>query len=142
MSEMAKTCLFATVAVFALLAAVLSRPITPPSNTDGLVSMKKLNEVADPLSAQELEINRWDSSLGDKIDFKVARIDGVWKIPSHGDYPADAQQQMGDAATVATNLKPLGMIPTTRNDPLFGPSIVSSRPSTASSPPNRRCQNA
>lgn len=116
MSEMAKTCLFAGVAGVALVAAVLSRPTPPPSNTDGLVSMKNLNPLSDPHSAQELEINRWDSALADKSDFKVARIDGVWKIPSHGDYPADAEMQMGDAATAATNLKPLGVASTKNAD--------------------------
>jgi hypothetical protein len=116
MSEMAKTCLFAGVAVVALVAAVLSRPIPPPTNADGLVSMKTRNPVDDPLSAQELEINRWDSTLGDKLDFKVARVDGVWKIPSHGEYPADAERQMGDAATAATNLKPLGVASTKNAD--------------------------
>lgn len=116
MSEMAKTGLFAGVAMLALAAAVLSRPTAPPTSSDGLVSMKNLNQVEDPLSTQELEIIRWDSALGDKIDFKVARIDGVWKIPSHGDYPADAERQIGDAATAATNLKPLGIVSTKNAD--------------------------
>ncbi len=50
---------------------------------------------------------------------------------------------------ISRNLKTCGMMPTTCHRPaqgndvaLLGASIVSVRPSTASSPPNRRCQNA
>ena len=110
MSEAGKTCVFVIVAIVALGVAFLSRPAAPPTAIEDLVGGKNLNVVDDPLATQELEIIRWDSATGDPTTFQVSRKDGVWKIPSHEDYPADADRQIGDAATAATNLKPLGIV--------------------------------
>ena len=110
MSEAGKTCVFVAVGLVALGVAYLSRPTAPPTAIEDLVGTKNLNMVEDPLATQDLEIIRWDSATGDPVTFQVARQDGVWKIPSHGDYPADADRQIGDATSAAANLKPLGIV--------------------------------
>ncbi|MGK0521429.1 MAG: hypothetical protein ACJAUC_004142, partial [Planctomycetota bacterium] len=58
----------------------------------------------DKIAELELTAYRLESSsiyaFGVKRDAK-----GVWTIPSHGDYPADASDQMGKAATMMIGLK-------------------------------------
>ena len=42
-------------------------------------------------------------------EFEVAEQDGLWSIPSKDDYPADAAQQMAEAATSLMDRKILGV---------------------------------
>ena len=54
----------------------------------------------------ELEVTAFRESSSDKYAFAVKRDDdAVWRIPSHGNYPADANDQMGKAASMLIGLK-------------------------------------
>jgi len=98
MSEMAKTILLIAVAGVSLAVAFASGPSTDVQNLDALVG-ERLNqfEVED---ARRLKIVKFDSDTAETREFEVAENDGLWTIPSKQDYPADAAQQMGEAATV------------------------------------------
>jgi len=111
MSEAAKTTTFVGAAVVVLLLAFLTRP-KPPTVAQTLEAKKILNEVDDPLSASRLKIIKYDEDTSSIKPFEVAQVDGVWSIPSHQGYPADAKKQMADAATSVMNLKVLGVVST------------------------------
>ena len=49
----------------------------------------------------ELEVTAFREESSDIYAFAVKRDEkGVWRIPSHGNYPADATEQMGKAAAM------------------------------------------
>lgn len=56
-------------------------------------------------SARSLEIVEYDADTGTPKEFKVAQEKGIWRIPSHEDYPADASQQLGEAAAALAACK-------------------------------------
>src|SRR4051812_21896725 len=57
-----------------------------------------LFEDFDPRKAQSMEIVKYDEDTGTKHEFKIAHVNNVWVIPSHENYPADANTQLADAA--------------------------------------------
>lgn len=60
----------------------------------------------DSASAVELEITEFSEERASARKFAVRRgSDGMWTIPSHGGYPADAKDQMGKAAAMLIGLK-------------------------------------
>ena len=59
----------------------------------------------------ELEVTAFREDSSDVYVFAVKRDnDGVWRIPSHYNYPADAAQQMGKAAAMLIGLKKDGVV--------------------------------
>jgi len=59
----------------------------------------------DPLAATSLEVIKYDEPTGDVSTFKVAQVKGVWSIPSHENYPADAKEHLAAAAADLVDLK-------------------------------------
>jgi len=60
--------------------------------------------LAQPDQATSLEIWNFDAATGEVVPFKVEKAEGVWKIPSHYDYPADAKDRMATAAGLFVGL--------------------------------------
>ena len=58
----------------------------------------------DPLQAFSLEIIEFDELNGTVRVFKVARHEGVWSIPSHENYAADADNRFASAAAAMIGL--------------------------------------
>jgi hypothetical protein len=56
-------------------------------------------ELADASKAASLEIVSFDDETATLKPFKVVRSGGVWVLPSHENYPADAKDQLAAAAT-------------------------------------------
>jgi hypothetical protein len=56
-------------------------------------------ELDDADKAASLEVVSFDDETATLRSFKVVRSDGVWVLPSHDNYPADAREQMAAAAT-------------------------------------------
>ena len=56
-------------------------------------------ELADASKAASLEIVSFDDETATLKPFKVVRSEGVWVLPSHENYPADARDQLAAAAT-------------------------------------------
>lgn len=124
MSEGQKTGIFAVIAgVVALLAwATTSRNavVSTKETRKGQAIFEKFN---DPLTAASLKLLRYDSSKEQMDEFEVSRDrkTGVWTIPSHESYPADASKQMADAATLFVGLKAMDVASEKREDQaLFG----------------------
>ncbi len=115
MTEAAKTITHLVAAGVVLAIAILSRP-EPPSMDADVDTATALNPVEDPLSATRLEIVKFNEATASVSRFEVAKVDEMWVIPSHDNYPADAEQQMADAATSVMNLDILGMVTSNRGD--------------------------
>lgn len=98
MSEIKRTGLFAGVAVvLAVLAFALSpHHITPEAFMDqGELFFPNFT---DPNAAKTMEVIEYDPDAGASRPFKVTFKDGIWTIPSHYDYPADAKDQLAKTA--------------------------------------------
>ncbi|MEX2167751.1 MAG: DUF4340 domain-containing protein [Pirellulales bacterium] len=97
MNESTKTLTFLGVAIAAVALAFFTRP----SSADFDVQSEKGKPFAefDHEQAKRMKIVQFNEETATLREFEVAEEDGVWKIPSKGGYPADAQQQMGKAVT-------------------------------------------
>ena len=115
MNESTKTMAFAGVAVLVMAVAVLARPRLPEPDLDSPVGTT-LNKVTDPLLATHLKIVEFDEDSASLRPFEVEKVNSRWVIPSHQSYPADAEQQMADAATSVMNLDILGVVTSNAGD--------------------------
>jgi hypothetical protein len=99
MNEVAKTVAFAVAAVVALGLGIWSHvgPSTTATTQQQIVGQSLFGELK-PEAAKSLEIIEYDSDTATLKPFKVAQENGLWRIPSHDNYPADASLQLGEAA--------------------------------------------
>ncbi|HEY4312029.1 MAG TPA: DUF4340 domain-containing protein [Pirellulales bacterium] len=110
MSETNKTLSFVGAAAVLLLTAFMLRPSTGTSERQGDIGQEFFPEFKDPLTATSMEVVEYDEPTGGLRPFKVAQINGVWSIPSHEGYPADAKNQLEQAAVSVIGLKKLSMV--------------------------------
>lgn len=114
MNESVKTLLFVAIAVVVCAAAWLTGPrdIEQPTAADLIGS--DLVKQFDPLAAASIEIVEFDEANAAVKPFRVERKkvkDQVrWVIPSHQDYPTDAQNQLSDAAAAVMGLPVLDLV--------------------------------
>jgi len=107
MNENAKTMLFAVVAVVLAGVAYVARPTMDLPTAADVVGQRLFPDFTDPLKAATLSIFDFDEAMGEVRPFQVKRVKGVWSIPSHDNYPADAKDQVARAATSLMQLKVL-----------------------------------
>jgi hypothetical protein len=105
MSETRKTLIFAGAAVVLALAAFIFSPsrITPDAFLDQ--GEPFYPDFTDPNSATTLEVIDYDESSGTARPFKVTFSNGRWTIPSHHDYPADAEDRLAKTAAGVIGIK-------------------------------------
>jgi hypothetical protein len=98
----------------ALLAAFFVVPSENTFDVNELVG-QELNqfEIDAP---KRLKIIKYDGDTGTAREFEVAEENGLWQIPSKQGYPADATQQMADAATCLMDREILRIAATTANE--------------------------
>ena len=110
MTEWNKTGIFAGVAFFAFVVWLAARPssfeVSDP--VEGVLFEETFD---DPTAAASLEIVTYDEELGEIHNFEVAKDAkaGLWSIPSHSNYPADAEERIRDVATGLIGVKKLGV---------------------------------
>ncbi|HEX3727496.1 MAG TPA: DUF4340 domain-containing protein [Pirellulales bacterium] len=80
------------------------------------VGKKLFPDFSDPLAAKSLEIIKFDEDTATIRPFKVAQANGVWSIPSHSNYPADAREHMAEAATSLLDIEILGVASSSPGD--------------------------
>ena len=98
MSEEIKTFLFLVAAfVSAIIAFAMSREA--PEKTAADLVGEPLVEIEDPLEVTRMRIVEFDPSEGRSVPFEVAKIDGLFSIPSHENHPADQSDHLVDAVT-------------------------------------------
>jgi hypothetical protein len=126
MNDATKTGIFAAVAAATSLLAWMTTTrnyTTGQNEATARVNQVLFDTFNDPLSAASLKIVKYDADTERYQDFEVAkdRKSGVWTIPSHENYPADANKQMSDAANLFVGLKALNVASTKRDEQmLFG----------------------
>ena len=116
MSETVRTLTYAACAAVALglgwfLGLPSAAPVEAQADTGPFFPDWK-----DPLAATSMEIWEYDEDTGTPHQFKVMQVDDKWSIPSHANYPADAQRQLAEAATSVMDLQKLGLVTTEAAD--------------------------
>lgn len=115
MNESNKTLLFVLGAVCAIGAAWVSKP-TKIGLAPDVIGQPLFAEFEDPDQAKQMEVVEFDEDLGDSSSFKVAQKNGAWVIPSHNDYPADAEENLAKAATMFVGLEVINVVSDERKD--------------------------
>jgi hypothetical protein len=105
MNEITKTSIFIAMAVVLALVAFLVQPGSPEMNPEDRIGQKLFPDFEDPLAAEGIEIVKYNEQSGEPTIFRVKQIDNRWVIPSHENYPADAREQMSDAASALMDLE-------------------------------------
>lgn len=109
MKETTTTSIFVSVALLlAILAFVLS-PGAPEVSDNDWLGKPLFEKFTDPMAVKSLEIMRFNKTKNDIERFRIAEINGVWGIPSHENYPADAKDQMAAVASALIDLKVLSV---------------------------------
>jgi hypothetical protein len=98
-SQLARTGIFAAAAVAAIaLAVVASIPKRFGTTADHATELL-FPDFQDPLSAQSMEIVKFDEDTSTRHEFKIGNVNGTWRITSHDNYPADKNTQLSGAAS-------------------------------------------
>ena len=104
MTESSKTGIMAAIAAVSMFLAwstTTRNYSTGISTAAARIKLPLFEKFADPLTAASLKIMKYDSDAEQYEEFEVAKDrNGVWTIPSHENYPADANKQMSEAANL------------------------------------------
>lgn len=100
MNETTKTLTFVVIAAVALVAAFITDRTSQPTQLTGYenVGEEFYPEFSDPTQARSLRVVSYNEDSATLKVFNVEFKDGVWKIPSHHDYPADAEDELAETA--------------------------------------------
>jgi len=91
-----------------LLAGAAVQPRFKPAKVQPEAERILFPELSDASKAAGLRIVRYDDELATLREFKVVQsAAGVWVLPSHDNYPADAKDQLAAAATELVDLQSL-----------------------------------
>ncbi|MDR1385942.1 MAG: DUF4340 domain-containing protein [Planctomycetaceae bacterium] len=107
MNEITKTSIFIAVAIMLFLFAWLIQPQDRYGMSDAKIGTELLENFINPMQIKGLEIVKYVPDTADVIDFRVTAVDEKWSLPSHQNYPADAEKQMGIVASGFINQKVL-----------------------------------
>ena len=100
MNETTRTLTYVGIAVAALIAAFVADRTSQPTVLTGYenVGEEFYPEFADPTQARSLRVVSYNEDSATLKVFNVEFKDGVWKIPSHHGYPADAEAELAETA--------------------------------------------
>ena len=100
-NEQKRTIAFVCFGIGAVLIAALTHFATQPSNSRDfeLVGQPFYEDFTSAAQANSLEVAALDPDTSQLKQFSVAEKDGLWRIPSHYDYPAEAAERLATTAT-------------------------------------------
>ncbi|NDC63531.1 MAG: DUF4340 domain-containing protein [Planctomycetia bacterium] len=107
-----KTAVFLLGGLGMLAAGWLAQPRFVSTRIESETQQVLFPELSDAGKAASLEIVKYDESMATLQPFKVVQSGGVWVLPSHQNYPADARDHLAAAATAMVDLKPLDVVST------------------------------
>jgi len=104
-NELQKTGVILGVAAALAVLATMSGPKAVEQDLFSDQGEEFFVDFTDPAAAIDLEVTEFSEERATARKFAVRRgNDGLWSIPSHGGYPADAKDQMGKAASMLIGL--------------------------------------
>jgi hypothetical protein len=109
-SVLVRTGLFLLGGLGMLLLGVSMQPRFKSSKIEPEEQRVLFPELSDASKAASLEIVSYDDELSTLHPFKVLQSGGVWVLPAHQKYPADAKEQLAAAATALVDLKMLDVV--------------------------------
>jgi hypothetical protein len=107
MKESLKTGIFLAVTGVLLLSSVAVYFATRPSPDEdfALIGEEFYPDFQDAQVATFLEVDAFDEKKGEPISFRVEKIDNVWRIPTHYNYPAEAAERLAKTATSVIGIR-------------------------------------
>ena len=106
MNEILKTVVAVGVAVVLTLLAISMKPGEVRLDLFDDQGQEYFPEFTDGAAIAELELTAFRPESSSVYAFVVKRDSkGIWTLPSHGNYPADAADQMGKAAAMMIGLR-------------------------------------
>ena len=104
-SHMLRTLVFAGIAVVCVAGAVLTNTVTrgKPLDDTALVGQEFFPDL-EGADVTALQVATYDEDSADVNLFKVEFSDGLWRIPSHHDYPADGEELLAKTAASVVGL--------------------------------------
>ncbi|MFM9026329.1 MAG: DUF4340 domain-containing protein [Planctomycetaceae bacterium] len=111
-----RTLAFVGVGAGLLVAGWLAQPRFRPAGVQPEIERVLFPELSDAAKAASLEIVSFDDELATLRPFKVAQAGGVWVLPAHENYPADAKDQLAAAATELVDLRFVDVASTSPGD--------------------------
>lgn len=111
-----RTLAFVGVGAALLVAGWLAQPRFRPAGVQPEIERVLFPELSDASKAASLEIVSFDDQLATLRPFKVAQSGGVWVLPAHENYPADAKDQLAAAATELVDLRFVDVASTSPGD--------------------------
>lgn len=107
MNELTKTMTFVGAAAVMAVVAVGSHFMNRPTNSADfeLVGKPFFIDFDSASQAQSLEVVAMDPETARLKRFSVENQDGLWRIPSHSDYPAEAAARLATTATSVMGLE-------------------------------------
>jgi len=113
MKELPKTLAWLAAALVVVVIAWATGPRAMVDPTRAMLNQPLFPDFTDPLAATDLEIVEYDEDTSTIRPFRVAQqvVKGrtIWSIPSHDNYPADAKDQLAEAATGLVGVEVLGV---------------------------------
>jgi hypothetical protein len=112
MNESIRTLIFVAVGSVVALGAYITKPGVDIATKDERdpTGGPLFKDFKDPSVAKSLEIKQFDEALAKVTPFIVAKqANDIWSLPSHGNYPADAESQLKAVAETFADLKILGV---------------------------------
>ncbi|MCA8999890.1 MAG: DUF4340 domain-containing protein, partial [Planctomycetaceae bacterium] len=100
MSQAVRTLCFGAVAVVSVVIAYATHNAYEPKDLASFsdVGAEFYPEFEDPTVATGLRVASWNEDAGKTETFSVENKNGLWRIPSHHDYPADGQDRLAKVA--------------------------------------------
>jgi len=105
-----RTAVFLAAGGLLLLLGWAVQPRFKPAEVKPAAERVLFPELTDVQKAASLEILQYDEELATLYPFRVVKSGGVWVLPSHQNYPADAKDHLAAAATELVDLKALDVV--------------------------------
>lgn len=120
-AAMRRTAAFLVGGVGLLLLGLAVQPRFRSKQVEPAAERTLFPELADPAKAASMEIVSFDDETATLRPFKVVRSGGVWTLPSHENYPADAKEQLAAACNELVDRPILDVLSTSPGDhEMFG----------------------
>lgn len=105
--RMVRTLMFVGAAVVCLGGAIATSIATRPAKLDdaALVGEEFFPDFQDPTKASSLRVAAYDKDTARVNLFNVEFNNGLWRIPSHHNYPADGEDQLAKTAASVVGIK-------------------------------------